>query len=171
MYLKLLLIITLFIGAFPAHSQQNGSFWNRMVFGGNIGAQFGDITIVEVAPTIGYRITDEFISGIGLKYIYFKDKFYNFQTDIYGGSIYSQYYFLNSFVAHGEIEVLNLDAYNPISETSIRKNITSVLVGGGLKFEAGRNTFITILGLWNLNETPESPYTNPIIRVGLVVGI
>jgi hypothetical protein len=150
---------------------QRPSFGSRLVYGGGVGLQFGDITLIQVAPNIGYKITDEWVSGIGLRYIYLEDRRFNYKTDIYGGSVYSQYYFLEQFLAHAEIEVLNLDAYHEVERRLQRTNVTSVLVGGGLKMHAGGNTYFTILGLWNLNETPLSPYTNPIIRVGLAIGL
>jgi hypothetical protein len=35
----------------------------------------------------------------------------------------------------------------------------------------GANSGMYIEVLWNLNDTPNSPYTNPIFRVGFNVGM
>jgi len=70
--------------------QQSG--WDRIYIGGNFGLQFGNYTIVDLSPQIGYRITDRLTSGIGITYMYLKytDPVYNFsyKTNIYGGSIF-----------------------------------------------------------------------------------
>jgi hypothetical protein len=44
-------------------------------------------------------------------------------------------------------------------------------VGGGIKQEIGVNSFLTLMLLYNLNETVNSPYSNPVIRVGFAVGL
>ena len=171
MKLTKLILLSLMLCPLFIYGQRKPSFGSRLVVGGGLGAQFGDITLIQVAPNIGYRVTEDLITGIGLRYFYLNDKVVNYHTNIYGGSINSQYYFLDNFLTHAEVEVLNLDAFNTIDRSIRRTNVTSVLVGGGIKVHAGGNTFFTILGLWNLNETPLSPYTNPILRVGLVVGL
>ena len=152
--------------------QSKKSFGQRLVFGGGLGAQFGDVTIIEVAPTIGYKVTDNLIAGLGGKYIYLNDKFFNYKTNIYGGSVFTQYYFLQNFVAHSEVEVLNLEVFDQILDKKAeRRNVTSVLVGGGVRFSTGTNSAIIMMILWNLNETIYSPYANPIFRFGFAIGI
>ena len=52
---------------------KKGFDWDRIVIGGNLGAQFGNITIAEISPNIGYMVTDNLLSGIGGTYIYYKE--------------------------------------------------------------------------------------------------
>ena len=167
----LLIILLLFTARMASAQRSSSDFWDRIVVGGSLGAQFGNLTVIQVAPNIGYQLTEEWIAGIGMRYYYLNDKDFNYKTDIYGGSIFSQYYFLESFVAHGEVEMLNREVYYPGEREFRRVNVTSVLVGGGVRLHAGGNTYFTILGLWNLNESFESPYVNPIIRAGIAVGL
>ncbi len=46
-------------------------------------------------------------------------------------------------------------------------------MGWGFKQRVGGNSYIYILGLWNLNETKESNFVqpNPVIRAGIAIGL
>jgi hypothetical protein len=162
-----------FLCCFFGHNLKAGNerFSDRLVYGAGFGLQFGDITYIQLAPSIGYKLTDQWIAGVGLRYIYLNDRLFKYESNVYGGSVFTQYHFLENFLTHAEVEVLNLDAYSTIEKRYQRTNITSILVGGGIKLYAGGNSFFTILGLLNLNETPLSPYSNPIIRAGFIIGM
>jgi len=142
---------------------------DRLVIGGNLGAVFGDITLVEVSPQIGYMVRPNLLGGLGIRYIYYEERnpFFTYKTNIYGGGPFVQYFFLENFLAHAEYEILNLDDFrNP----EMRVNIQSLFVGGGYRSVVG-NAFFSVLLLYNLNETINSPYTNPILRIGFGVGL
>lgn len=148
---------------------------DNLVFGGNFGAAFGNVTIVEISPTVGYLFAENWLVGLSSRYIYFEDRrglpiFPVYKTNIYGGGIFTQYYFLENFIAHAEYELLNLED-NSFFGTGERINISSVLVGGGYRSDLGGNSFVSILLLYNLNETTQSPYDNPILRVGFGIGL
>src|SRR3972149_6393380 len=83
--------------------------WDKVYGGGGIGLQFGTITFVNVAPDIGYKITERYSAGIGIRYIYFADRRYTppFVLDIFGGSIFNRFIVTDFFFLHGEYEVLN----------------------------------------------------------------
>ncbi len=155
-------------------SKKSGGFdFDRVVFGGSFGAQFGDITLVDLSPTIGYQLTENLLTGFGVRYIYYEEKFrFNtFKTNIYGGSIFAQYTFLENFIAHTEIEALNLEDIEVFTRETRRIWINSVFVGGGYRYALGGNSFVNFLILFNLNETVNSPYTNPIIRINFGLGL
>lgn len=143
---------------------------DRIIIGGNAGAAFGNITVVELSPSVGYLVRDDLLVGLQGRYIYYEERsrFGNFTTNIYGGGIFTQYYFLENFLAHAEYEILNLDDFRPPFE---RVNIQSIFVGGGYRSSLGGNSFISILLLYNLNETYNSPYTNPVLRFGFGFGL
>ncbi len=144
---------------------------DRLVFGGNFGASFGDITLVELAPTAGYLITDNYLVGVTAKYIYFEDRtfapVFTYKTNIYGGGFFNQYVIMDMFVLHAEYELLNLDSQ--IRQKRI--NLSSVFVGGGYRSSLGGASFFNILLLYNLNDGIESPYPNPLLRVGFGIGL
>ena len=153
-------------------------FKDRLVYGGNFGLQFGTVTYVDVSPTVGYKITERFHSGVGATYIYFSEKYdlyngqtYTYKTDIYGGKIFERYYVLENLFLHQETELLNLEVYDFLNDKVQRKNIISPLIGAGYIQRFGDSSGLFIMCLFNLNETTDSPYTNPIVRVGLNFGL
>lgn len=157
----------------------------RIFFGGSIALQFGTITFIDVSPLVGIRVTPRFSPGLSLTYNYYREtRFVTFDTHIYGGSVFSRYTLLQnmnkyiplginaSVIAHGEYEALNLETeYFDVLRSQGDKNRFwqhNVYAGGGLGFHAGKNSMFTIFVLWNLNETENSLYSNPIVRVGFV---
>lgn len=148
----------------------------RLFTGGGLGFQFGTETIIEISPILGYKVTDRFFAGIGAKYQYYRyhDKFYDFSTSIYGGSIFSRYLVLENLFAHGEIELINYDSklLDPFQITTKdpRINVTAYLLGGGYRQRVGGNSYLNFLILWNFNESIYTIYSNPIIRIGVDIG-
>ena len=175
--IKLLLSIFLSQIVFFIYAQQNPvnneklSIKERIFFGGNIGLQFGTITQIDLSPLIGYRVSERFSSGIGITYQYYSDSRFDFNTDIYGGRVFGRYFIYEDFFAHAEFEVLSLetelDRLNLYPDDD-RFLIHSVLVGGGYRQKIGQSSSINFMVLYNLNQSSNSPYQNPIIRIGSV---
>lgn len=144
-------------------------FYERLYFGGNIGLQFGSVTFIDVSPLVGYKVTEDFSIGAGITYIYIKYNYFNsYSTDIYGGRIFSRYYFLENLFAHAEVEQLSgqWDYF-----TNRRFFVTSVLAGAGYRQPISDRASMNLLVLWNFNESIYSPYTNPVIRGGITIGL
>lgn len=188
--------MTLSIGF--SQSVKEKPFKDRLFGGGYLGLQFGSYsTMVDVSPIIGYSLTDNIDVGLGPTYKYYKYKnyyyvsfpngdsrFYDHVANMLGASVFARYYFsseyipfLNNLFAHVEYEYLNYsyDYYfvsgSDVNTVKLSSDISSFFVGGGLKQPLGRGrSFLYLLVLWNLNETYESPYSNPIIRMGVNVG-
>lgn len=143
---------------------------DRMRYGGSFGATFGSVTYVDIAPTVGYMLTNNWLFGLSGRYIYYKEKLYTYQyeTNIYGGGPFSEYFILENITLHAEYELLNMDdRFKP----ERRINVSSVLVGGGYRMMLGRNSFVNLLLLFNLNDNENSIYTNPIIRISFGLGL
>ena len=166
-----------FVSSFSQAQQLNETFWEKVYFGGNFGLQFGNQTLVNVNPIVGYRITEKLSAGVSATYIYyhFKDPYYSidYTSNIYGGSIFTRYFVLENIFAHVEGEVLNLEVpqYFNNSYSYVRDNVFGFYVGGGLRQPMGERSSLNILLLYNLNEDVNSPYQNPIIRIGFGFGI
>ena len=162
--------------------QENDNFKfdiNRMFTGGNLGLQFGTYTVIDISPIVGYYFTDKFSAGVGVIYQYyaFKDNAYplnNFKTNIYGAKTFLRYHIIQSIFAHAEYEALNLetqffDPYNMRHQTP-RFFVHSILLGGGYRQAMGDFSALNLMLLYNINETIDSPYRNPIIRIGFDIG-
>lgn len=142
--------------------------WDRVAVGGGFGLNFGNVTYIELAPSMGYYLTKNLISGVNLNYIYFSNRTTQYSTHIYGGGLFSQYLFRQlPIMLHAEAEWINYDS----AIRSKRIDTFGLLVGGGIQQRVSENSFIYFLGLWNLNETIDSFNQNPVIRAGVSIGL
>ncbi|MBM3405682.1 MAG: hypothetical protein FJY10_12440 [Bacteroidetes bacterium] len=119
-------------------------------------------------------------------------KYFDFTSNVLGGRVFFQYYlsslfdnFLGNIFAHTEYEYLNysrpykfddngniLDPWgNKLLKGKESIDVNSLFVGGGYRQPIGGKVYMSLLVLYNLNETFYSPYSNPIIRIGVGVGL
>ncbi len=140
-------------------------FKKRAYLMGGLGLNFGNVTYVNIAPVLGYRFTKQIHGGFGINYSHYSQNDIKFSTDVYGGNVFGRFFILENLFAHLELEKLYLkwsDGY--------RYNLENVYVGGGYNQQLSRNAFAGILILYNLNQSPYSPYSNPVIRGGIGFG-
>ncbi|MEO5572444.1 MAG: hypothetical protein ABIS37_16055 [Bacteroidia bacterium] len=165
----------------PSSEPKGPSFWDRVYFGGGLALQFGDQTIVQVSPIMAYKVTEKFHAGVGATYIYYDYKqyyydnngilqSYKYTSSVYGGSLFGKYFVFNELFLYGEYGILNLEVYDPFSYIAKRQNIHSMLVGGGYLQMVGRSVGMEILVLYDVIDDVNSPYSNPVIRFGVVAG-
>lgn len=146
---------------------------SRIWVGGNLGLQFGTVTLIQVNPLVGYRLTPKLTLGVTGNYIYLRDNTFSqrYSTEIYGGGLFGRYFITDDLYAHTEYEILSLETPNAYGSGLYRTNVTSVLVGGGYRQWISDRAGIDLMLLWNVNQSRLSPYSNPIIRVGFIMGI
>ena len=146
------------------------NFWDKAFIGGNVGLQFGRETFVDVSPLVGYKFTDKISAGIGATYQYYslKDRYYNFETNIYGGRVFGRYNFTEYLFGHVEYEYLNLEAFDFYRR---RVDVVSIMAGAGYIQHISDRSGIMAMVLYNFTESAYTPYTNPIFRVGFVIGL
>ena len=60
--------------------KEKSDFQRRLFFGGYFWISFGTITQVELAPQVGYHISDRIAAGIGGKYMYYHNRFFSRMT-------------------------------------------------------------------------------------------
>lgn len=123
------------------------------------------------------------------------DEFIDYSSNVFGGGIYIRYYlrslfqnFFGNLFAHVEYEYLFYTIpfvqtdpppvgyiEDPFGNWYIPGHqyvgINSFFVGGGLSQPIAGRTFLDFMVLFNLNDSYNSPYTNPIIRIGVGVGL
>ena len=178
--------------AIPANAVKPKKDWkDRIFFGGGLGASFGNNnTYVEVSPLVGYRITERLSAGIGVSYIYSNRKInvdvfssggqylgtntVTLETNNYGGRTFARYFVTDDIFLHSEFEVLNSEIIDDVDIdriTTTRDNIPALFVGGGYAQRMGGNSALFIMALWDIIEDRNTPYENPIIRVGVNVGL
>ncbi|MBT4775075.1 MAG: hypothetical protein HOH13_09910 [Crocinitomicaceae bacterium] len=167
-----------------SNSLSNSPFKDRLYTGGDLGLSLGNLTFVNVNPILGYMIDDELSAGVGLKYIYYRERYpeYNWEysNSMFGGSIFARYLIGDSFIAHAELETMNAEVRPFLSTTLTRKWVPVGLLGGGYRQGVG-NTYFQILVLYDAINDRDSPYRSEylfgpsnlpiIIRGGLILGI
>ncbi|RYD80211.1 MAG: hypothetical protein EOP53_08405 [Sphingobacteriales bacterium] len=160
----------------PADTTPFRKFIKKLTFGGNFGAQFGQVTFVDISPMVGYRATEKLTVGLGATYNYldfrYTDQYgtkYRESYNIYGGRLYGQYVIYNGLFAHAEYEGLNV----PDRRTNYTERawMTSPLIGGGYRSQIGKRSYINITALYHLkfaqNQDIFPLYGSPLIlRVG-----
>jgi outer membrane protein assembly factor BamA len=146
---------------------------DRLYFGGNVGLQFGNQTVIGLNPIIGYKVTERFSSGVGLKYQYYryKEAGFSYETNTYGGSVFGRYNVYNGLFAYSEYEILNMEVYENQIQSPLRRNVDSWFVGGGYSQPLGARSSVFIMVLYNLTESYYTPYSNPLFRMGFGIGI
>ncbi len=154
----------------------------RLYLGGGIGFGISSYaTSLMIAPVVGYRLTPDVDIGARVNYAYnrYNDTYYGakFSTNNIGIGGFARYYlfFFNDLFIHAEYEALNYDKYVSLNANNeIEKErawVSSLFLGGGYRQWVGQNAFVGITVLWNLLDSYDSPYPNPIFRIGVGVGI
>jgi hypothetical protein len=119
-------------------------------------------------------------------------QYLRYESNVFGGGIYLRYYlaslfnnFLGNLYAHVEYEYQTYTRpftnsivghiYDPWGYTyvygSSKVEVNSLFVGGGYRQPVTDRIGIDFLILFNLNDSYDSPYSNPIFRLGVGVGL
>ena len=189
LYIRITSVVLILLsgGALNAQWEEKPGLSDRLFFGGNFGLQFGTVTNIEISPLVGYRITPRLSGGLGIRYQYYKDNrnylgHIPFDIHIYSTNIFTRYMVIKNInetiglglssgiFAQVEYEVLSLEKKYfevPLTFDEGRFYLHSILIGGGIYQPIGRRSGFSLMVLWNLNETASSPYSNPIIRIGV----
>lgn len=141
---------------------------------------------------VGFRFLYQYYN---YKNYYWNDstnQYLSYKSSVYGGGVYLRYYlnslfdnFLGNLFAHVEYEyqyytrpytnkfggyILDpyLNQYIPGKEAV---QVSSFFVGGGYRQPIANRVSMDFMILFNLNDSYNSPYSNPIFRLGVGVGL
>lgn len=165
-------------------------FRERIFTGGNVIFNIGStyygnipitVTTIGASPIIGYRVTDRFHTGLGVTYIYYREKpkgYPAYSTNIYGGNVFARYFILKNIFAHAEYGVTNwevpvVDQFGHYTGDYKRVNTFALPVGGGLSQPISQNAAIHVMALYDLlyyenaYPTSASPFS---FRLGFNIG-
>ncbi len=154
-------------------------FDRKWVLGGDFGMGFSSTgSSILVAPQLGYKIFPDWEAGIRLAYNYrsyrWQDK--RVRTHDRALAVFTNYEIYRGLFAHAESEWLQ---YTPVYMTGspiwLEKGdlriFNSVFVGGGYRQYYSPSGYAYLLLLYNLNDSFNAPYNNPIFRAGIAFGI
>ena len=186
MVLIMLLSITAFgqFGQPSSQKKEDFKMQKRFFVGGGLGFGISSYsTHLMVAPVVGYRLTPDIDIGVRLNYTYnrYDDTYYGgvkFSTNNFGAGIFATYYlfFFSDLFIHAEYEALNYDKpmgfkLNSNELEMERAWVSSLFLGGGYRQWISGNAFVSMTVLFNLLDSYDSPYSNPIFRIGVGVGL
>ncbi len=152
----------------------------RIYIGGGLGFGISSYsTSLMVAPMIAYRLSPSFDIGAQFNYTYYRynDEPIKYSTNNFGMAGFLRYYlfFFRDLFLHAEYEALNYEYPDYIAANGeivkVRSWVSGLFLGGGYRQWIGQNAFIGITILWNIIDSIDSPYNNPIFRIGVGVGI
>lgn len=116
---------------------------SKLTFGGGFGMQFGDYTLINFAPQVGYNFSDVFNAGMGLSYTFYKDDFYVNATKwdekrhYFGINAYGRLYPVQYLVFSVQPEIARmwrtLEPKKSNESISENKFVPSVIVGAGVR--------------------------------------
>jgi hypothetical protein len=135
----------------------------RLYFGGNLGAQFGTVTFVDISPMIGIKIHPIWSLGIQSTGQYLNNARLGYSTTILGITTFSRVKVYNELFLQGEYGILNgnFSVFNGERET-----IQTLLLGGGYSYGLGSKMKMYGTVMFDVLRDIKNPYTNPLIRIG-----
>ncbi|MDX5404397.1 MAG: hypothetical protein LPK46_05335 [Bacteroidota bacterium] len=163
-------------------SKKRSTDFDRWRFGGNLGLQFGSVTVIDLNPRAYYLITDKWAAGAGVMYSYVRysnnypyRSVAGLETNNYGGQIFTWYEIFNPIILQAEFESINWERFTYFTNPSTgdqwyegeRVWNHNVFLGGGLRQSLGRGSlFVTFL--YNVTyDQYNSPYSQPyVLRIG-----
>lgn len=163
--------------AIPAKNDNYQETFKRTFYtGGNLGMQFGTVTMIDVSPQFGYYVLENISVGVGFTYQFISDRRYlpAATMHVLGGRVFTNLHFpfYNSIFAHGEYEFMayktNIFSSNMLPEWI---TLSNVLAGIGYRQRVYGRSAITFMILWNFNESQYNLYSNPVIRMGVDIGL
>lgn len=138
----------------------------RTLFGGGFGLQFGNVTLVHIAPGFAYKLNERIYLGGGVTYQYLNWSGTVHESHMYGTRIFPIVDVWKGIFATAEYEWLNYPI-SPDFGLPFRKNNHAFFLGGGyLQRINKRGGFIQFSLLYNLLfsrlNQGQSPYDSPI---------
>lgn len=168
------MMLLLVLQAFPQGAiKKQRKLSDKFFFGGGLGFQFGDIAAIEINPLVGYVPFNNTYVGLKGSYQFYKDNRFNESTDIYGGSLFGMYNFVDKVALYAEYEVIGLQtSYFTSLQSFTEKDrywIHSPLAGIGFVQPINERSKMVLMLLWSFNDKAYSPYQNPLVRFMIMI--
>ena len=148
-------------------------FKERLRAGGGFGLSLGTFTNINLSPMVGYEITEKLVGGVGITYMFFKQRHFDAYS-YYGGKGFLMYNVIKPVNIIAELEPLNV-----VGNYQKRQWIVSPMLGaaysvptGGRIAKAVHFTLLYNLNYYNQVDnsagpaaaiTNLSPYGSPLV--------
>lgn len=138
---------------------------SRVTLGGGLGLQFGDYTVVNIAPQVGYNVSSYLNAGAGFTYSYYSRKYDHSSlkqsSNYLGFNLYGLIYPIPYVVLKVQPEVNRMWQTNEERTTGYKETTEEFmfvcLVGGGLRLGP-----VTAMLQYDVVQNEYSPYGNKL---------
>lgn len=146
---------------------------NRWTFGGGLGVGFGSNSYfnLQVAPRVGYRVTNDLEAGLIGSVSWQTSDFY--KSTMFGVGPFVNYYFARSFFVSGNLQHFFVNYQDKFYDFKTNEQETALYLGGGYMQQIGNNSFLQLGLMYNvLYKENSSIFSGGLIpTVGFVVGL
>ena len=163
--------------------ERRGFDKSRLFLGGNFGASFGDYTLVNVSPQLGYRFSNFFAAGAGVNFIYSSLKYrdlndnpvYKDASAVTGLNLFGRIYPLRQVMLQVQPEMNytwgKRKYFDGLPDAKLpNKFVPSVLLGAGAAIPSGPGAFM-IMMQYDVLQNERSPYgSRPFLSFGYNMG-
>lgn len=162
-------------GGIKRTSLENKTFWERIKVGGNLRISQREYLDIDFAPSIAYLANTRW--SIGTEVV-FRGEFGNgkrwqnsFNSDTYGGRIFTDYSVYKSFFAHVEFENIYTARASSSTENREIQSVPGAMAGMGKTFGLGKNINGKVLIQYNfIHDETKELYASPwVVRFGFEV--
>jgi hypothetical protein len=155
----------------PPPAKQKSPVLKRFFFGGGVGASFGDVDYIEVAPLVGFKVLPRFDLGVQPFYRWVDDG--SVTTSDYGVTLFARVRVIAGFFVEGDYQGTSYEYPNAGGGTT-RDTYNAFLAGGGYAFPLGGHVGFYVSALYDFSydgNDVNRPYDSPVrVQVGVSVG-
>ena len=158
---------------------------DKLVFGGNLGATFGDRTFVNFSPQVGYRFNQYVTAGTGINFVFASYKYYTNQGNDWfkenytnaGVNVFARVFPVNFLFISVQPEanynwgkIKYYDSYSTAPDfKQPGKIVPSLIVGAGAILSSGGRGGVTASVQYDVIQNERSPYgTKPYLSIGFI---
>lgn len=152
----------------------------RLYFGGGFGFAFGNIVFLDISPDVIYEVIEDRMqvgAGISYQYTNYRGDMYQYpggnKFHSYGARLFDRVFIWDGLFAQLEYQMVNTEyLYSDGVSGIIRSRGTFHTMFGGLgyNFMVGRNSFMSMTMLVNLNTNDYYPIRRPYFNMGFGIG-
>jgi hypothetical protein len=166
--------------------EKKGFQKEKIFVGGNFGLTFGDYTLINISPQVGYRFNNYLAAGLGInaqyisvkQYLYSGQEYSKTSQGVTGLNIFGRVYPIDQIMLQVQPEANyvfgNIKYYDGRSPANTKLDaviVPSLLLGGGAVIPSGRGAFIASV-FYDILQDKNSPYgARPIYNFGFNIGL
>ena len=155
--------------AVKKNSLEESSTGERLVWGGYFNVDIGNPTLLDLSPSLGYRLNRRWTAATGVT---FRTKFGRGRRDapsVAGYRGFLQYEFIDSFVGHTEYESLYSFNGSETNEDIDNRPTHSAFLGLGKTLKISKTLKSQVLFLYDVNHREDGPNRRPwVVRFGIL---